>query len=184
MISILVVFWIFVILGAIIGLLRGWAKELLVTVSVVLAIFIINVMETYIPFLLSFYEQGGPQTIFGTRAAIILLMAFFGYETPRLKFLAVGAVREKLQDSLLGFVTGAVNGYLILGSIWYYLDAAGYPFDLAFSPTDPRILPAMDEASLQSTAWFIEHLAPALMTEPALYFLVAGLFALVVIVFI
>ena len=35
MVSLSFVFWLFVILAAIIGMLRGWAKELLVTVSVV-----------------------------------------------------------------------------------------------------------------------------------------------------
>jgi hypothetical protein len=184
MVSLVFVFWLFVILGAIIGTLRGWAKELLVTVSVILGIFIINVLENFVIFLSSFYEQGGPASVFGTRAAIILLLAFFGYQTPHFRFLTRGAVREKLQDSILGFFIGCLNGYLIIGSLWFYLDAAGYPFDFILAPTDPRVQSVIGDTSFQSTVWFIDHLAPALLSEPILYFLVAGLFTLVVIVFI
>ena len=39
MISILSAFWMFVILFGLIGAMRGWAKELLVVFSVVLALF-------------------------------------------------------------------------------------------------------------------------------------------------
>lgn len=184
MVSLMFVFWIFVVLGAIIGTLRGWAKELLVTVSAILGIFIINVLENFVVFMSSFYEQGGPESVFGTRAVIVLLLAFFGYQTPHLKFMNRGAIREKLQDSILGTFIGAVNGYLIIGSIWFYLDAAGYPFDFILAPADPRVQPVIGEASFQSTLWFIDHLAPALLSDPMLYFLVAGLFTLVVIVFI
>ena len=38
MISLAVVFWMYVILFAIIGGMRGWAKEILVTFSVILAL--------------------------------------------------------------------------------------------------------------------------------------------------
>ena len=184
MVPMIFVFWIFVSLAALIGMLRGWAKELLVIVSVILAIFVINVLETFVTFLSSFYEQGGPVSVFGTRALIILLLAFFGYETPRLRFLTKGAAREKLQDSILGFVLGGVNGYLIIGSIWFYLNASGYPFDFLFAPTDPRVQSIIGEETLQSTMWFIERMPPGLLSEPVLYFLVAGLFTLVVIVFV
>ena len=48
MISLLVVFYIFVILFAIIGAMRGWAQELLVTFSVILAFFLIHVLENIV----------------------------------------------------------------------------------------------------------------------------------------
>jgi hypothetical protein len=53
MISLTVLFWVFIILFAIIGAMRGWSKELLVTFSVILALFLIEVLETY----LSFYKK-------------------------------------------------------------------------------------------------------------------------------
>jgi hypothetical protein len=49
MVGLNVVFWILVILFALIGMTRGWAKELLVTFSVILALFIIAVLEQFAP---------------------------------------------------------------------------------------------------------------------------------------
>jgi uncharacterized membrane protein required for colicin V production len=37
-----------VFLFAVIGAMRGWAKEMMVTASAVLALFIITVLETYV----------------------------------------------------------------------------------------------------------------------------------------
>ena len=48
MISLAVVFYIFVFFFALIGGLRGWAKELIVIFSVVLSLFVIWVFESYI----------------------------------------------------------------------------------------------------------------------------------------
>lgn len=47
MISLTVVFFIFMFFFALIGALRGWAKELLVSFSVVLSLFMILIMQTY-----------------------------------------------------------------------------------------------------------------------------------------
>lgn len=49
MIGLAAIFWMFVILFAIIGAMRGWAKELLVTFSAILAMFIISVITNYLP---------------------------------------------------------------------------------------------------------------------------------------
>ena len=56
MISILSAFWMFVILFGLIGAMRGWAKELLVVFSVVLAFFLIYVLESYTPYMVPFGE--------------------------------------------------------------------------------------------------------------------------------
>ena len=42
------IFICFVILFAVIGAMRGWAKEMMVTASTILALFIITVLETYV----------------------------------------------------------------------------------------------------------------------------------------
>ena len=139
MVSLSFVFTLFVILGAIIGALRGWAKELLVTVSVVLAIFVIDVLEQFVPFLVEMKAAENYAGLLTTRSIILLLLAFFGYETPRIAFLKRGAIREKVQDSILGFVIGGFNGYLIIGSLWFFLHQAGYPFSFILSPDDPNV---------------------------------------------
>ncbi len=49
MISLSVLFWILVIIFAAIGAIRGWIKEILVTASVILALFTIFLLEKYMP---------------------------------------------------------------------------------------------------------------------------------------
>jgi hypothetical protein len=49
MVSLLFVFWMFIILFGVIGANRGWAKELLVVCSVILALAFIVLIERYIP---------------------------------------------------------------------------------------------------------------------------------------
>ena len=68
MISLMVVFYMFLVLFAIIGGLRGWAKEMLVIFSVILALFIIFLLEKFAPFIMPFQEiyaaPQGSMTVF------------------------------------------------------------------------------------------------------------------------
>jgi uncharacterized membrane protein required for colicin V production len=180
MITIQVMLWIFIGLFAIIGAMRGWAKELLVTFSVILALFTLNVFESFIPFYKSVMASASPSAAFLIRTAIISALVFFGYQTPKLQRLAESGrfVRNFLQDSLLGGFLGAVNGYLVFGTIWYYLNAAGYPFSFVTAP-DPATV-----NGIAALSW-IKFLPPAwLMGSPAIYFAVAICFIFVLVVFI
>ncbi len=51
MISLDVIFWMYVCLFALIGAMRGWARELLVSFSVILALFVLSVLERFVPFI-------------------------------------------------------------------------------------------------------------------------------------
>ena len=89
MIPISTVFWIFVVFFALLGFVRGWAREILVTASVILAFFIIFVLETYIPFVSDFFAKyqvpnSDVMSIqqFWFRTIIIGVLVLFGYETP------------------------------------------------------------------------------------------------------
>ena len=178
MITMTFVFWSFVTLFSIIGAMRGWAKELLVSFSVVLAIFIITVLERFVPFVSVTLNQGDLIFRFWVRSVIVILFAFFGYQTPNLPGIG-GArfARERLQDTLLGLFLGAVNGYLIIGTIWYFLDQSQYPFPFIFPPD-----PASEIG--QSIQEMIDFLPPSGLGVPAVYFAVAIAFAFVVVVFI
>ena len=48
-------FWMYVIIFAVIGGLRGWAKELIVTFSVILAMFFLEVLGRYAPPIRDFF---------------------------------------------------------------------------------------------------------------------------------
>jgi len=175
MITLTFAFWLLVVLFGLIGMMRGWAKELLVTFSVVLALAFNHLLERYVPLVNNLPADGTP--LFWIRIIIVITLVFFGYQTVGLPRFAGKAAREKLQDSLLGFVLGALNGYLVMGTIWYYLDQAKYPFDYISAPVAGT---PMGDAALQ----LLPMLAPHLLGEPAIYFAVMLCFIFVLVVFI
>src|SRR6266487_4485980 len=162
MMSIVYLFWMFVILFAIVGGMRGWAKELLVSFSVILALALNHVLRRYIPI-----AQSLPETdvsLFWVRSIILIVLVFFGYQTVvSIPHLASRAARERLQDTLFGGILGGVNGYLIAGTLLYYLAAANYPFQKIISPpTDPAIAQTVNQMML--------YMPPQLLGEPGIYF--------------
>ena len=173
MISISVLFWIFVILFAIIGGLRGWAKEILVTAGGILSLFLISVMENYIPFIRDNLTQ---DSAFWVHISVLGIITFFGYQTPNIpRLMETGKfLRDHFQDILLGFFLGAVNGYLIFGSIWYFLIEVNYPFDWITAPTQIT----------QNMAGLIKILPPQWLTPPTIYIAVAVAFVFILVVFI
>jgi hypothetical protein len=179
MIGLDALFWTFVLLFAIIGSLRGWAKELLVTFAVVLSLFIIIVTESFIPFVRDTLATNPGPPIFWLRVGLMGGMAFFGYQTPNIPKFASSAkfVRDRLQDTLLGFFLGAVNAYFFWGTIWYYLDEISYDFKII-------IPPEAGTAAFVAKEQLMPLLAPSWIGEPVIYFAVAIAFAFVLVVFI
>jgi hypothetical protein len=175
--SLTVVFYMYVLLFAIIGSMRGWAKEILVTFAITLALFIITVLETYVGVVKRIADAGG-QALFWMEVSTVILLVFFGYQTPNIRAIA-GArfARERLQDVLLGFMIGGFNGYLTVGSIWYFLNKASYPFPIiqAPQPGDPYYEAAVRLLNIMPPEW---------LTIPWIYFAVGVAFLFVIVVFI
>jgi uncharacterized membrane protein required for colicin V production len=165
-------FWMLVLITAIIGAMRGWAKELLVTFSVILALFIIEVSIRYIPPIQAFFSPPNDSTEFWVQTIILCMLVFFGYQSPNIaKFASPRFARERLSDSLLGFFLGAINGFLIFGSIWFFMIASGYPFpDYISRPPEP---PAI-----------LAYLPPVWLNIPVIYFAIAVSFLFILVVFI
>jgi Colicin V production protein len=173
------IFFCFVIIFAIIGAMRGWAKEMLVTASAILALFIITVLETYVKGLTQTFAESGSTGQFWMRVAIIILLTFFGYQTPNIPRIGGERfARERLQDSLLGIFLGALNGYLIIGSLWYFLSEANYQAISYIIPPDPNSVPG--QAAIKLLTW----MAPAWLGVPFIYFAIALAFVFVVVVFL
>jgi hypothetical protein len=178
MVSLAFVFWMFFVLAGIIGAMRGWAKELLVIFSGVLALFIIHVLETYIGFVQAVLEARGNSAEFWTRTIIIFLLAFFGYQTPNIKRFEAAARREKVRDAFLGFFLGGANAWITIGSIWWYLDNFGYIYTKFFQAPTP------DTQIGQAALDLLRFMPPNWLTSPGIYFAVAIAFAFVVIVYV
>ena len=175
MISILVVFYLFVFLFAVIGAMRGWVKELLVVFSVILALTTNHVLKKYIPLVSGLPNES--TSLFWIRALVVITLVYFGYQTViSIQRLAARAARERLQDTLFGVFVGAINGYLISGTILFYLNEANYPF--------PDIVSAPTGSILENVQTMMNWMPPHLLGEPGIYFAVLICFIFVIVVFI
>lgn len=162
MVSLNILFTIFVVLFGVIGAVRGLRKELVVIVSGILALFII---QEVIPRLLG--------DITGTKTLILALIVLFvcgflGYQTPAFRrFAETGRFnRDTPMDMILGAVVGGPNGYWLVGSAWYFIDKAGYPFSWIIAPD------ATTEYG-QKAIELLQNQVPQLLTGNGLYVAIA-----------
>ncbi len=176
MVSLTFIFWMYVVLFGIIGGMRGWAKEIMVSFSVILSLTLTTLLANYIPFIRDVLQKDSPVLYFWLRAIILGLLVFFGYQTPNISRFAPKMNREKLQDVILGVVIGALNGYLIAGTLWFYMSDASYPFtNIISAPTGAIATVAQN---------MLHYMPPHLLGIPGIYFAVVIAFAFVIVVFI
>ncbi len=136
-----VFFGAFVLMFTLVGLVRGFLRELGVTTVMILILFFLHQFD---PFLEAGVARvlalGGRLTAGGDHQLIrcwlyllvIVAAAFISYEGETLGF--GGQLPRGPNKAFLGAVAGAINGYLIVGSIWFYMDKFGYPLTwLGFS---------------------------------------------------
>jgi uncharacterized membrane protein required for colicin V production len=174
--SIVSIFWTFVFVFAFIGAMRGWVKELLVSFSAITALAVNLLLEKYIPLVRDLPDESS--SVFWIRMLVLMTLVYFGYQTvvsiPR---LASKATRDRLQDTLFGAVLGAFNGYLVAGSLLFYIHQANYPYPNIMSPaTDPVII----ESIKTMLAW----LPPHFLGEPSIYFIVIIILIFIIVVFV
>lgn len=176
MVPIQTVFIGLVILFGIIGGLRGWAKELLVTFSVILGRFIEMVFMNYVPVVntsLQTLASADAKTWFYVRSLLFVIIISFGYATTVISTaLGARARKEKLQDTLLGFFLGGINGFLVIGMLWGFLHVMGYNLWGITAPTETAAI------------GLIEYLPIGWLQGPTLFVAVAIAFAFVLIVFV
>jgi uncharacterized membrane protein required for colicin V production len=175
MMSIVYVLWMYVILFAVIGMLRGWAKELLVAFSVILALALNLLLKQYIPIVRDLPDDSS--SLFWIRTLILVALVYFGYQTVALvPHLASKATRERLQDALFGAFLGAINGYLIAGTILFYIDQAKYPY--------PNIISAPPADLAATINQMMAYMPPHLLGVPGIYFAVILCFIFVIVVYV
>jgi hypothetical protein len=177
MLSLLVVFILFLILFGFIGSARGWAKELLVIFSVVLALAIIFIIESLVPVLRDFLKANSTAQ-FWVRTFIVLGMTFFGYQSPKVpRFSAKAAQKqERIQDYLLGFFMGLLSGYFVVGTLWSFGDYAGYPLF-----RDQMVAPPANIA--ENIERVLRLLPPVWLSSPVIV-IVATVFAFVFVLIV
>lgn len=137
MIQLYSLMWVLAVFFAIVGFQRGWNRELIATSGIILGFFALFQFDSIFrgTLLLSF----PPEQAFFIQAAIFLAIVFFAYQN-RVLIVEPRPGRQNFQSGLLGAVVGFVNGYLIGGTLWYFLDINQYPFApyiLAPAPNSP-----------------------------------------------
>lgn len=123
MIQLSALMWTAAIFFALIGFLRGWNRELLSSAGILLAVFALFQFDGLLRgtvFLAMRREQ-----IFFLQAVAFLFVVFVVYQARELE-----SMQRRDDDTgagFLGALVGAFNGYLIVGSLWYFLDINEYP---------------------------------------------------------
>jgi uncharacterized membrane protein required for colicin V production len=186
MLTFITVFGVLVAILGVVGSMRGWAKELVNTAGVILALFMYDFLVNQTGIVRGFLEQMilsdpevGQRTVFFLITGLFLLVVLVSYLGP----VAARAIssragirpRETLQDALLGLILGLLNGYLIVGTVWFFLEITGYPF-----PESMMIRPQAGTPSAE----FAMHYLPLVWMTPYLTYLliISVLFLLVVFV--
>jgi uncharacterized membrane protein required for colicin V production len=139
-----ILFYTVVLIFGFIGMVRGSNRELGN-----------SIIFMYVVAILGFADERG-----WTEQAVQQIAAFFGADVARINeaafiLLAIAFViiivvtyqgktfdfsNNKANGCLGlagGFAVGALNGYLIAGTLWYYADKYQYPFNLLAAPLTP-----------------------------------------------
>lgn len=119
-----------------IGLARGYARELGSTMIILVAIFLLLFIEDRLnPLLLTarslfFSPANLPDPLFLSilYQLSFIVAVFAGYSGKTISF--GGKPIPPPQGTALDLLIGALNGYLIAGTLWYYQQVYGYPFDV------------------------------------------------------
>ncbi|MGQ9489524.1 MAG: hypothetical protein ACUVR4_01605 [Anaerolineae bacterium] len=124
----LVFLTIFVIFG-IIGMVRGYGRELGVTTMLFITLFVLEFLAERYPTVLlqviAIFTGPDQEAQIAAGALIycaaLLVITFISYEGETLSF---PGKRGKI---IFDLGSGLLNGYLLAGSLWYYLQAANWP---------------------------------------------------------
>jgi hypothetical protein len=132
-----ILFGVLVFVFALIGLVRGFLRELGVTLPLMFLLYFLTRFEPLLTTGLARAMNIG-QRVVTMRTEnelkawiylfIIIGSTFVAYEGETLAF--AGQPLRGAQGFIMGLLTGTLNGYLVAGTIWFYLDRFGYPIGL------------------------------------------------------
>jgi hypothetical protein len=139
---------VLVVVFGLIGLVRGFLKELGVTTVLLIVLFVFRQWgeEAIAPAVVGLVStaastlavQAPDEKVTSAAFYIIVTMiaTFVSYHGETLTFR--GKSPRGLVGLSLALLVGLVNGYLVAGTMWYYLQEFDYPFGLFAS--DPTLL--------------------------------------------
>ena len=134
-----ILFLVLIGLFGAIGVVRGYQRELGVTTMLLLALFMIEffiatTLGDRVTGVLS--NAGVSETQIDTivdltACAVLLIVTFISYQGFGLVYPGSG------RNNFLSLLIGLLNGYLFAGSIWWYLQNAGWPLAKVTEPFTP-----------------------------------------------
>jgi len=129
--------WILAIFFGLFGFLRGWNRDLVATAGIIVAMFVLFQFDFFIRgVILSAFTRG---QAFFIQVAIFLTVVYYAYQNTAFGVDTRGG-QQNIQSGILGAIVGFFNGYLVGGTLWYFMDINEYPFDpfiIAPSPGSP-----------------------------------------------
>jgi hypothetical protein len=158
------------LLFGIIGIVRGVAKELGVTTMLLIALMVLELMYSmfaaritqFLTQVFGISPASVPTFLAMCSVGFLMLITFISYQGMTLVFPI------KSESWFFGLGIGLINGYLFAGSIWYYLQKAGWP--LLHSVVKPEYS--------QLNATLIELMPPAIFSWQVLLLMVVFLLIL------
>jgi len=131
---------ILILIMGVVGIVRGFLRELGVTLVLVATLWALSMVLPVLEGVtnsggLGFLGVGPVAETQSTRtllcllfSGLVILAAFVSYEGETLSY--EGTAPKGLVGVSLSFLIGAVNGYLLFGTLWWLLNRYGYPFGL------------------------------------------------------
>lgn len=203
MVSLQFVFWFMIIFFALIGYMRGWQREVIALTGLIASIAALIQFGESITRLVGALTGAvqDPTDVFALRrqqfwiqAIFHSVIAFFSYQVvARIANQATGGrlgerLRGDLEKRILGALIGAINGYLVIGGLWgfleYQLTAGGYT-RLAPGesyPFDPSVIVRPDMAATAAT--LTEYLPMGLFSPTVWLILFFASFFIVIVALI
>jgi hypothetical protein len=127
--------WIvMVVLFGIVGIVRGFLKELGITMVLVVLLFGLTRLDANLERLLGMAANriqavdklsGNPTVWLIFYTVIITATMYIAYQGYVIKY--PGNDPKGVQATLLGLLVGLINGYLSMGALWYYIDKYKQP---------------------------------------------------------
>lgn len=118
--------WILAGFGAFLGFLRGWNREVIATAGILLATFGLFQFDALIRGTILLTIGLSRDQSFAIQLLIFFAVVYIAYQNRT--FLPDKPRDMSIQTGILGGVIGAINGYLIGGALWYFVDINEYPF--------------------------------------------------------
>ncbi len=174
-----IVFIIFVIMFGAIGAIRGWVREVLVSFSMIFALFVVNQFNKELG---SLAGSAGAEWKWFWRAFPFMLISFFGYLGGVVTNRKTEGGKRDAAQAVLSIVLGLFNGFILFSTLAYFAFQAGILSGNSFSAAGKLLFSRPD------TGWeqffFIKNSAAAFFSGPSLtlVLIAAVLFILIVVI--